>query len=63
MIVEITLISFFLGTSMEKSVFDNALNLINTTSLIVVKKNNQFYFKSKKDNSKISSIFYSWEFD
>ena len=47
MIVEITLLSFFLGTSMEDAMFLKAKNLIETAKLIVIKKTNEFYFKNK----------------
>lgn len=47
MIVEISLLSFFLGTSMEDAMFLKAKNLIETAKLIVIKKNNEFYFSSR----------------
>ena len=47
MIVEITLISFFLGTSMENAVFQNAKSLMESARRLVVKKDNRFYFKTK----------------
>lgn len=47
MIVEIALLSFFLGTSMEDAMFLKAKSLIETAKLIVIKKNNEFYFTNK----------------
>lgn len=47
MIVEITLLSFFLGSSMEDAMFLKEKKLIETARLIVIKKNNEFFFKNK----------------
>lgn len=48
MIVEITLIAFFLGTSMETQIFENAKNLREITRLRIIRKQNKFFFGSKK---------------
>ena len=58
MIVEITLISFFLGTSMENAVFKNAKSLMESARRLVVKKDNRFYFKTKyaQNSGKSKSI-------
>jgi hypothetical protein len=58
MIVEITLLSFFLGSSMEDAMFQKEKNLIETAKLIVIKKNNEFFFKNKnlKQNNKSKQL-------
>ena len=56
MIIEITLISFLLGTSMEETVFENAKGLLENARELADKKENNFHFKNKNFEEK--SIIY-----